>query len=158
MHNINQFICFCRPSLDIPPPDSSASDIDALVKSTQAKQDAGWFSKHIIQPANEYWVLALLAVVLGMIFSPLSRFLCFYFLAPIATRQEPIALEPNSVPRSETKECSTSGTNIELGLEPNEILLVHHDYAKAIPTNCRASTQILLGKVCTSRQIDRLNG
>lgn len=127
-------------------PDSSASDIDAIVENAKAKQGANWINKHIVQPASDYWQLALFAVVLGIAFSPLSRFLCFYFLAPIATRQRPITLEPNSGPGSETKECSTSGTNIELGLEPSDVLLVHHDYAKAIPKNCRASTQILLDK------------
>lgn len=129
-----------------PSMDTYAAQIDLLVKGTQADLKKSGINTHIIQPAVQYWPFALLAVVLGITFSPLSRFLCFYFLAPIATRQRPITLEPNSGPGSETKECSTSGTNIELGLEPSDVLLVHHDYAKAIPNNCRASTQILLDK------------
>lgn len=130
-----------RPKIQaIQLPDLSTSKIDA----ERAKLDDESLSQQVFQSAADNWPYALLAVIIGIFLSPLSRFICYYCLAPLSSKQPPILLEPNSGTTNETKGCSKSGTNIELGLEPNEILLVHHDYAKAIPTNCRAGTQILL--------------
>ena len=126
----------------IPLPDLSTSKID----TEHAKLVNEDLYQQFFQSAADNWLYALIAVILGILLAPLSRFICYYLLAPLSAKQPPIFLEPNSGSKNATKDFSTSDTHIKLDLGPNEMLLVHHDYAKAIPTNCRASTQLLLDK------------
>lgn len=120
--------------------------INESERSAQAKLESSWLHTHIIQPAKEYWHAAFLALGLAIIFSPLSRVICYYLLAPIASRQSPIVFSDHQSTADGVKKHSESGSGsgLTIHLDHGDTLLVHHDYAKTLPKQCRTRTQVLL--------------
>ena len=118
--------------------------IDSLEQSATARLKSSWVHTHIVQPAAAYWPTALLTLILAIIFSPLARVVCYYLLAPLASRQSPLFFGKPRGTRNVISMLSESSTSITLHLSPNDILLIHHDYAKTIPSQCKPSTQTFL--------------
>lgn len=120
--------------------------IDSLEQTATAKLKSSWVHAHIIQPASAYWPTALLTLILAIVFSPLARVICFYVLAPLASRQSPIILGKAKSTDNDIGTLSNCSTSFTLHLQKGDSLLIHHDYAKTIPSLCRSTTQTFLDK------------
>lgn len=136
------------PANDMPSIERTILEINGLAKQATDTYESSWFNKRIVQPAVEYWPAALLTVILAIALSPLARILCFFVLAPIASRQPPILLDKHSPSRIAVKGEMSSASGLSLQLNPDEVLLVHHDFTKAIPKQCVVSTQLILDRTC----------
>lgn len=120
--------------------------IDSLEQSATARLKSSWVHAHIVQPAAAYWPTALLTLILAIVFSPLARVICFYILAPLASRQSPIILGKAKSTDNDIGTLSNCSTSFTLHLQKGDSLLIHHDYAKTIPSLCRSTTQTILDK------------
>lgn len=130
----------------MPSAESFKDGIAGLVKNAIDAYERSWFHKRIVQPAEEFWPAALVAVILAIILSPLARLICFYLLAPMAAKQSPIRIEPDSNAEVIPNEGLESASGVSIRINPGEALLAHHDYIKAIPKQCVAHTQALLDR------------
>lgn len=128
------------------PPDAGPflNKVNEVVLEKKNSLNSNDVKKNVIDPLKRYWKPALLTVILGIIFSPLARLICFYVLAPIAARQAPVALEPHSKPASIDKKHAASATSLTLDLTPGDVLLAHHDFAKGIPKGVKTNTRLFL--------------
>lgn len=120
--------------------------IASLEQSATARLKSSWVHAHIIQPASAYWPAALLTLILAIVFSPLARVICYYVLAPLASRQSPIILGKAKGTGNDISTLSNCRTSFTLHLHKSDALLIHHDYAKTIPSLCRSTTQTILDK------------
>ena len=120
--------------------------IDSLEQSATARLKSSWVHAHIIQPAASYWPAALLTLILAIVFSPLARVICYYVLAPLASRHSPIILGKAKGTGNDINTLSNCSTSFTLHLQKSDVLLIHHDYAKTIPSLCRSTTQTILDK------------
>lgn len=130
----------------MPSAEKFKDEIAGLVKKAADAYERSWLHKRIVQPASEYWLTALAAVILAMILSPLARLICFYLLAPMAAKQSPIRIEPESNAEVIPNEGLASESGVSIRINPGEVLLAHHEYMKAIPKQCVAHTQALLDR------------
>lgn len=122
----------------------TSAEIMAKLQHVESQLKDHWLFTRIINPAKQNWPYALLLLLVGTMLSPISRVICFYLLAPVADRQAPIRWNAVSNTDEGIKESMASSTGISLKLNPGDILLSHHDYAKAIPKHCKADTQLVL--------------
>lgn len=120
--------------------------IASLEQSATARLKSSWVHAHIIQPAAAYWPATLLTLILAIVFSPLARVICYYVLAPLASRQSPIILGKAKGTGTDISTLSNCSTSFTLNLQKSDALLIHHDYAKTIPSLCRSTTQTILDK------------
>ena len=120
--------------------------IDSLEQSATSRLKSSWVHAHIIQPAAAYWPAALLTLILAIVFSPLARVICYYVLAPLASRNSPIILGKAKGTGNDINTLSNCSTSFTLHLQKSDVLLIHHDYAKTIPSLCRSTTQTILDK------------
>jgi hypothetical protein len=134
------------PANDMPSIERIILEINALAKQATDTYESSWVNKRIVQPAIEYWPAALLTVIVAIALSPLARLLCFFVLAPMASRQSPILLDHRYSSRIAAKGEMSSAAGLSLRLNPDEVLLVHHDFTKAIPKQCTVSTQLILDR------------
>lgn len=128
------------------PPSSEGyiNEMRSVLNKEKAALQDDWVYEHITQPVEQYWSSALFALVLALLFAPLSRVVCFYLLAPLATKQTPIQISTLAGSPDGSVQSSESNAGIKLNLKPSQVLLAHHDYTKAIPQNCSTSSQLLL--------------
>lgn len=131
--------------LSRPPPNADRwlNEINEQAEGAKKKLESHPIYTRIIIPAIYLAPVALLALALTIIFSPLSRFITYYLLAPIAARQQPIVF--NSAPSTSNglRKQSDSAAGLTIHLAPGNVLLAHHDYVKAVPKQCRTKTQML---------------
>ena len=120
--------------------------IDSLEQSATARLKSSWVHAHVIQPAAAYWPAALLTLTLAIVLSPLARVICYYVLAPLASRQSSIIFWKAKGPGNDLCTLSNCSTSFTLHLQKGDALLIHHDYAKTIPSLCRSTTQTILDK------------
>lgn len=126
---------------------AALTELDGHIQAIQRKADENWLKPILFDPLKQIFPIALgiLAMAIGV---PVAIKLCMYFLmAPIATRQTPICLQPNSGTRG-FREIPNSKSAVSLALEvaPDSELLVKPAYFHSAPEGCTTASRHVLNR------------
>ena len=127
--------------------EAALATLNEYIKSIQEIADKHWLKPILIDPLKQIFPIAL-GILAGAILVPFAIKLCLYFiLAPLATEQKPICLQPSFDVRNQTEftNCK-SNVSISVDVEPDSELIVKPPYFHSAPKLCITSSKNVLNK------------
>lgn len=124
---------------------AALTELDGHIQAIQRKADENWLKPILFDPLKQIFPIAL-GILATAICVPVAIKLCMYFLlAPLATRQSPICLQPNAG----TRRClempnSKSAVSLALEVAPDSELVVHPSYFHSAPARCTTAPRYVL--------------
>lgn len=124
---------------------AALAELDGHILEIQGKADKHWLKPVFFDPLEKLLPIAL-GISAAAILVPFAIKLCLYFiLAPLATKQSPICLQPSSDARNPGRiRNSRSAVAHIIEVAPDFELLVKPQYFRTAPNRCSTTPRIVL--------------
>lgn len=124
---------------------TALSDLDGRILMLQEEATKHWLKPLLLDPLKQIFPVAL-GILAAAICAPIAIKFCLYFLlAPLAAKQSPICLQPNSRAKKPVGEQSNrSAVSLALEVAPGFELVVQPSYFHSAPERCATTSRFVL--------------
>ena len=124
---------------------TALSDLDDRILMLQEEATKHWLKPLLLDPLKQIFPVAL-GILAAAICAPIAIKFCLYFLlAPLAAKQSPICLQPNSRAKKPVGEQSNrSAVSLALEVAPGFELVVQPSYFHSAPERCATTSRFVL--------------